>query len=426
MSARLTCRVHPRYTAARAPRPSTKFPEGCPACWSVWRHRPGAAVESPATELITETQADAARQREASLVRQLAAARAEVSRADATIETLNAALGVMREVETLTAPISIPRRERASGLREGCAVIMASDWHAGETVNPAQVFGRNEYNPDVFKVRAARMAAGAEWLIDLNAKAFRVRDAVVWLGGDLMTGFIHEDLAVTNAVGPVEEILLWLDAAEAMIRQVARRVENVLVPCSYGNHGRMTHKPRVQSGAMLSYEVLGYKMLARRLNDLEHVRFQIPEGEHNYVDVFDWTIRFTHGDAVRYQGGVGGVTIPLKKAVFRWDTARRAHYTCVGHFHQYLDMGSITVNGSLIGYSPFALRIAAEYEEPAQAFFLIDSKRGKCMATPIWVAEMESPHHVSTKALSRNKAPHPHGAHQGSAPEGRKAGRSSK
>lgn len=360
------------------------------------------ARRTTAAQALIESHAQEAKAAsERSLRAQLAARQGELKDALAEAEALRMALGLASAVQAGTTPLQIPAREKSTGQREGCAVILASDWHAGETVDPGQVFGKNSYNPEEFRLRAGRMANGAEWLIDLNAKAFRIRDAIVWLGGDLMTGFIHEDLACTNALGPVDEILLWLDAAEALVRQVARRVERVVVPCSYGNHGRMTHKPRVHSGAMLSLEVLGYKWLADRLRDLKPkkpggpgVTVRVATGEHLYVDVFGWDIRFTHGDSCRYQGGVGGLMIPLKKAVHRWDTAKRAHYTCVGHFHQYLDMGPIVANGSLIGYGPYSVRIAAEHEEPAQAFFVIDKARGKCQSTPIWVKERPGGTHV--------------------------------
>jgi hypothetical protein len=46
----------------------------------------------------------------------------------------------------------------------------------------------------------------------------------------------------------------------------------------------------------------------------------------------------------------------------------------------------VVVNGSLIGTAPYGMRVAG-HENPAQAFFMIDSKRGPCMHTPIWVAK---------------------------------------
>jgi hypothetical protein len=47
----------------------------------------------------------------------------------------------------------------------------------------------------------------------------------------------------------------------------------------------------------------------------------------------------------------------------------------------------LVTNGSLIGFNPFAVSIGAKYEPPQQAFFLVDSKRGKTASYPIWVED---------------------------------------
>jgi hypothetical protein len=53
------------------------------------------------------------------------------------------------------------------------------------------------------------------------------------------------------------------------------------------------------------------------------------------------------------------------------------------HFHQLRDGGNFVSNGSLIGWSSYAVSIKAEFEKPKQAFFLIDRKRGKTVSAPI-------------------------------------------
>ena len=101
--------------------------------------------------------------------------------------------------------------------------------------------------------------------------------------------------------------------------------------------------------------------------------------------MYDYTVRFTHGDQVGYSGGVGGVTIPLNKKIANWDVGRKADVTCIGHFHQYMSLPHAVINGSLIGYGPYAVSIGAKFEQPQQSFFLIDSRRGKTASYPIWV-----------------------------------------
>jgi hypothetical protein len=90
---------------------------------------------------------------------------------------------------------------------------------------------------------------------------------------------------------------------------------------------------------------------------------------------------------VNYGGGVGGLTIPLNKAIAQWDRAMKADLTLVHHFHQRFDGGHFLVNGSLIGYNTYAQAIKAAFEEAQQQFFLIHARGGgqKSGVFPIWL-----------------------------------------
>ena len=155
--------------------------------------------------------------------------------------------------------------------------------------------------------------------------------------------------------------------------------------CSYGNHGRTTQKRRHSTGAVNSYEWNMYKHLERLFSKEPRVRFVIAEGSHVYLKVYDTNIRFHHGDDVRYGGGIGGLAIPLRKAIDSWNVSCHADLTCIGHYHQLLDEGFAVVNGSLIGYNAFAQSIKARYEPPCQAMIIIDRDEGKRGVIPLRV-----------------------------------------
>jgi len=165
------------------------------------------------------------------------------------------------------------------------------------------------------------------------------------------------------------------------------KLERILIPCSYGNHGRSTHKPYRSLGAIHNYEWALYQFLALHYADEPRVKILADKSAHQYVHVYDWDLHFHHGDEANYQGGVGGITIPLNKAAAQWDLAAKCHYHHFGHWHQYIDTGRILVNGSVIGYNAYAMAIKATPEPPQQAFYLLDSKRGKTCKSPIWVRD---------------------------------------
>ena len=309
------------------------------------------------------------------------------------IKELTTTKGALEALTKLTSePLpKIKRRELKSGMREATAVFLLSDVHADEDVRAGETPYQNRYNISIADTSVARYFAAVEWLIKFHRHAFQIRDVVLWLGGDLSSGHIHEELKENTSGTPLEMMLWWRPRLVAGIDRLLSdpKIENILVPCSYGNHGRNTHKPYRALGAVHSYEWVLYQFLALHYENEPRVKFLADKSAHQYVHVYDWDLHFHHGDEANYQGGVGGITIPLNKATAQWDLAAKCHYHHFGHWHQYIDTGRIVVNGSVIGFNAYAMSIKATPEPPQQAFYLLDSKRGKTCKSPIWARESE-------------------------------------
>lgn len=286
---------------------------------------------------------------------------------------------------------TIYRREKASGMRNCTAVALASDWHVEEPVVAEAVAGVNEYNLAVADKRIKRFFDGIVWSIlhHRASKKLSVRDLVLALMGDLITGYIHIELVESNLLSPVEAVDWLIPRLVSGIKYLldVLDLESITIPCSHGNHGRTTEKSRISTGAMNSFEWLMYRMLANSFQSEKRVRFHITQSAHQYVEVYGQTLHFHHGDSLKYLGGVGGIGIPFRKAMNAWDGVRKAAVHHIGHFHNYNDFGNGVTNGSLIGFGGYSQWIRAAYEVPQQAFYLFDSERGKCQVTPIWVTE---------------------------------------
>ena len=167
------------------------------------------------------------------------------------------------------------------------------------------------------------------------------------------------------------------------------QLERLVIPCNDGNHGRLTEKTRSATRKENSLEWLLYIGLQREFARDPRVQFQIADGTQLFLDVYGRTIRFTHGDSVKYGGGIGGITIPIYKALARWDTVRHADLTIMGHFHQRISLSDLIVNGSLIGYSPYAMDIGARFEPPAQEFSMLEPVRFRSASIPLHVSDRE-------------------------------------
>lgn len=324
----------------------------------------------------------------------------DLERTKRELKRLTAELAAAQERQSVldalgAAPIApVEKREIRSGLREATAVVLCSDWHVEEPVDPTKVNGLNEYSLAIADRRIERMTDGILWLLDMHRARFAIRDLVLWLGGDLMTGHIHPELVETSELHPIETVL-WLHAR--LIKMIDTLVasaglERIIVPCSPGNHGRTTEKRRISTAHENSYEWMLYRHLEQHYAGHDVVEVNAPRAQLVYIDVYGRKMRFTHGESINFGGGVGGITIPINKAIAGWNVAHRADVTCIGHFHQLTLLEHVVVNGSLIGHSPYAVAIRAPYEPPRQAWFLMDSERGRCCSTPIWVDD----HHART------------------------------
>jgi len=158
----------------------------------------------------------------------------------------------------------------------------------------------------------------------------------------------------------------------------------ITVVGTVANHGRTTQKMRVSSSAQNSYDWLMYKYLEEKFKD--KINFLIPEGEFAYYDVFDYKIRQIHGHQMKYGGGIGGVHVPVNRAIAQWNSGSiKADLTLLGHFHQFKQDDKWVMNGSLIGYNQYAERIRAGYADPCQQLIMMSSNRGFQGALPIFV-----------------------------------------
>jgi hypothetical protein len=338
---------------------------------------PEAPKETPLARKQRETNLARLKREHAELLEQVKEAEAR--------EAVRSALGEQQ-------PLVIQRRELGSGLREGAFCALLSDIHSEEMVEPDDSTFHNAYSLEIADLRLGRFFTGIEWMLQNKRTTFQLRDVVLWLGGDLMTGQIHEENVETGQLTQVETLLWLRPRITAGIKQILSdpKVETLNVVCSYGNHGRNTRKPMRARGAQHSYEWLMYQFLADDFKDEKRVRFTANPKGHQYLGVYDFMTHWHHGDETRFQGGVGGIMIPLNKAIARWNDVKRADFHNIGHYHQYIQTRFLTANGSGIGYNDYAMSIGATPEPAQQACYIIDSKRGKTEKSPLWLEDRSS------------------------------------
>lgn len=300
---------------------------------------------------------------------------------------------IERLTEQLDVALSITEIGQAVGILPGgeneqstaVPVLLCSDWHCGAVVRPESVNDLNEYNLEIFHERSQALFRNALKVVNMVRSTSAVREMVVWLGGDLIDNWLHPEQVQLQELSPTQQIIECERAIVAGLSYLLANgnFERIILPCSHGNHGRTTQKMQADNSHATSYEWLMYQSLRRHFRNEPRLVWQIADGNVTYLTVQDQILRFHHGDACRYQGGIGGLSIPLTKWIHRADQGIRADHTFQGHFHQLTLGPNWSVNGSLIGATAYGLKLGFAPERPQQLMRFIDSTRGFTISAPI-------------------------------------------
>ena len=274
-------------------------------------------------------------------------------------------------------PVALPKsgRHKKRARHQATAVLMLSDIHCEERVLPETVNNENDYSLDVCQLRLAELE---ERFLDCLAHERHQADVdrvLIWLGGDFITGHIHPDCVEVAQLSPMNATRWIAERLRGLIDNIAKHARSVIVCTNAGNHGRSTEKNRIATELDHSWEQMMYHTLAREERN-KNVAWQIAEGHLGYVDLDGFLVRTTHGHSIRYAGGVYGLALPASKAISRWDAGRKANLTIFGHYHSWgwLRGARYIANGSVIGHSPYAERVASP-ERPCQGMAIIDHGR---------------------------------------------------
>jgi hypothetical protein len=270
----------------------------------------------------------------------------------------------------------------------GVPTLFASDWHWAEIVDPKQIGGVNQYNITISQQRARALIETAIDLLNNHLKNPEYPGIVFALGGDMVSGDIHEELMATNEVEIMPTVLDLFGVLTWCITTLADQFGKVFVPCVTGNHGRNTHKIRAKGRNFTSFDWLLYSFLAKRFEADERVKFLIPDGPDAYYSIFGHKYLLTHGDQFRGGDGMIGALGPI----IRGDHRKRSRNAQIdqdydtmllGHWHQLIQLQRLIVNGSLKGYDEYANQNNFPYEPPRQALWITHPQHGITFSAPV-------------------------------------------
>ena len=271
----------------------------------------------------------------------------------------------------------------------GCPITVWSDGHHGEVVKASGVNGANTFNRHIAHKRYFRLF---DTTVDLcynhmgRAKT-EYPGIIVCLGGDMVGGDIHEELARTNDLTPIDAVEDISDVLCAGLEKMASKFGKVYVPAVVGNHGRTVKKPPFKNITSFNYDYALYCKLRQWARDTKQekwIHIDAPKAADVHFNSYGTRYMLTHGDNLGVKGGDGiiGAIGPIMRGSIKLGTQTHKlgldfDELILCHWHQLLWLPGVTVNNTLKGFDEYsALKLRAPPTRPSQALWFNHPEHG--------------------------------------------------
>lgn len=354
------------------------------------------ATNKPRTlEQFAEDEARARYAENSEIARSNRALRATVEAQKQELAEIRQRLGIYEMLDA--SPITPPAWVSPKGPTKRHAAIpalMLTDVHWDETIRPEQLDWMNAYNRTIAERRVRAAFEGAIHVSRDYLRGVEYEGFQLFLGGDLISGIIHEELRETNQGTVIESILSVVEPLVAGINLLAKDFKRVHVAAVVGNHGRRTQKPVAKNRPQDNFDWLVYKLLQRELKSRKDVTMQVADSADAHVPIYQTRYLLTHGDQFKGGSGIAAALSPLLLGVHRKTrrqaaTSRPFDVMVMGHFHKSIWMpgDGLIVGGAVCGYNEYAYQANLAPEPPQCALWLTTPERGITASVPVFVAD---------------------------------------
>jgi predicted phosphodiesterase len=320
----------------------------------------------------------------ADLRRQLREAQTETDTAAALREYVGTAKLAVNELQLPTWAFE-PKKAKAPGVPK----IMLSDLHWGEQVRASQIGGVNSYNLTIAHRRMRQVIETTIALCKILDPTMSYPGIVCPLGGDMVSGNIHDELAATNELNTMPTVMDLYRVLVGVITLLADTFGRVFLPCVSGNHDRDTKKIWAKDRNHTSFGWLLYQFLAAHFESDKRVTFYIPDGSDALYRIYGTRYLLTHGDQFRGGDGIIGALGPVTRGEQKKNTRNAAvgqEYDVMefGHFHKRMLTARLRGNGSLKGYDEYAADNNFGFEPASQNFWMTHPDHGITFDAPVY------------------------------------------
>lgn len=132
------------------------------------------------------------------------------------------------------APALYQTRSKSPGKPQS-AVLMLSDTHVGQVIQPDQTLGFGDYNADVFRARLKFYEEAVTSILRDHTNT-TVPELVVCLGGDMLHGNLNHAAEVGQHVTLFEQFFIAAHAISQFLRNLSSLVPKIRIYTTVGNH----------------------------------------------------------------------------------------------------------------------------------------------------------------------------------------------
>jgi len=291
-------------------------------------------------------------------------------------------------------------------------VAPLSDTHIGDNVEADEMVGLNSYNIDIFNKRLHGWATQVLTLAELRRNSVEIDELVIPMLGDMISGDIHMELALTNNDHNMGQMIRGANLIAQALMFLAPHFDKVRVPCVVGNHGRMTRKPPMKNKYM-DWDYMLYQWVSVFCQNQKNIEFHIPKTFMTTINVCNRNILLAHGDFIN--GGGSGTSInrgvsnmrnvlsfrkglkeeinniqdnSLESVPDNYDSA------LLGHFHRIdeidIGTGAVHICGCMKGGDEFAMQRVQAINKPRQLVLYYHPKYGEIGKEIIYLNRYDS------------------------------------
>lgn len=253
--------------------------------------------------------------------------------------------------------------------------VALSDLHFGSRLDPRELPYRYDF-PEEARSLASIVARTNDFKRDYRQDS----ELVVWLGGDLIKGGIHDKLS-GRVLSEQSADAIWL--LTQSIRAFAAEWKQVSVYCSPGNHDRDEgrHHLKAVDGRWDSRATVIYFAVKTAVSHIPNVKVYIPRTFYSDWTLFDYRFCAQHGDA-GFVAGSPSKAINVVKLAAQMQSVNLSEVQygrkpfnvfIMGHVHSAsyvpLSVGELITNPCLTPVDGYSYSIGSYSNRAGQALF---------------------------------------------------------